>query len=81
MSNSRIQRCETRCGASDNSKLSGFERFGPSYKVSDWTADRLTEGPCYALIRMRTLSVSNTEGCLVISCKKVEYDKSSYCNN
>jgi hypothetical protein len=30
-------------GASDDSKLTGFEYFSPSDKVSDWIADRLTE--------------------------------------
>jgi hypothetical protein len=32
-------------GASDGRKLTGFECFGPSDKVSDWIADRLAEGP------------------------------------
>jgi hypothetical protein len=31
--------------ASDDRKMTGFGYFGPSDKVSDWTADRLTEGP------------------------------------
>jgi hypothetical protein len=32
-------------GASDGRKLTDFGCFGPSDKVSDWTADRLAEGP------------------------------------
>jgi hypothetical protein len=31
-------------GASDDCKLTGFGCFSPSYKVSDWIADRLAEG-------------------------------------
>jgi hypothetical protein len=34
-------------------------------------------GTCYALQRMRTLSISYAEGFHVISCWKIEYDKSS----
>jgi hypothetical protein len=34
-------------------------------------------GACYALLRMRTLSISYAEGFHVISSRKVEYDKSS----
>jgi hypothetical protein len=33
------------CGASDESKLTGFGCFSPRDKVSDWIADRLAEGP------------------------------------
>jgi hypothetical protein len=33
----------------------------------------------YALLRMRTLSISNAEGFPVIYCGKVDYDKSSDC--
>jgi hypothetical protein len=33
---------------------------------------------CYALLRMRPLSISCAEGCVVISCGKVDYDKSSW---
>jgi hypothetical protein len=32
-------------GSSDDGKMASFGCFGPSDKVSDWTADRLTEGP------------------------------------
>jgi hypothetical protein len=32
-------------GATDDSKMTGFGCFGPSVKVSDWIADRLTKGP------------------------------------
>jgi hypothetical protein len=32
-------------GASDVSKLTDFGCFGPSGKVSDFTAERLAEGP------------------------------------
>jgi Reverse transcriptase (RNA-dependent DNA polymerase) len=35
----------------------------------------------YASLRMRTLSISNAGGFLVISCGKVEYNKFSYCND
>jgi hypothetical protein len=31
---------------------------------------------CYALLRMRALSISSAEGFVVISCGKVDYDKS-----
>jgi hypothetical protein len=31
---------------------------------------------CYALLRMRSLSISCAESCVVISCGKVDYDKS-----
>jgi hypothetical protein len=34
-------------------------------------------GKCYALLRMRAVSISYAEVFLVISCGKVEYDKSS----
>jgi hypothetical protein len=34
-------------------------------------------GECYALLRMRPLPIAYLEGLHVISCKKVEYDKSS----
>jgi hypothetical protein len=33
---------------------------------------------CYALLRMRPLSKSCAEGCVVISCGKVDYDKSGW---
>jgi hypothetical protein len=36
---------------------------------------------CYAVLRMRTLSISYAEHLLVISCGKVESDKSSYRND
>jgi hypothetical protein len=36
-----------------------------------------TRSTCSALIRMSPLSMSYAEGFLVISCRKVEYDKSS----
>jgi hypothetical protein len=31
---------------------------------------------CYALLRMRPLSISWAESCVAISCGKVDYDKS-----
>jgi hypothetical protein len=34
-------------------------------------------GKFNALLRIRTLSISYAEGFLVMSCAKVEYDKSS----
>jgi hypothetical protein len=36
---------------------------------------------CYALLRMKPLLISYAEGFLVISCGKVEYDKSSQRND
>jgi hypothetical protein len=33
---------------------------------------------CYALLRVRPLSISCAEGCVVISCGKVDYDKSGW---
>jgi hypothetical protein len=33
---------------------------------------------CYALLRMRPLSISCAEGCVVISCGKVDYDISGW---
>jgi hypothetical protein len=33
---------------------------------------------CYALLRMRPLSISCAEGCVVIFCGKVDYDKSGW---
>jgi hypothetical protein len=32
---------------------------------------------CYALLRMRTMSISYAKGCRDISCGNIEYDKSS----
>jgi hypothetical protein len=37
----------------------------------------VTLNPCYALLRMRHLSIACAEGFVVISCGKVDYDKSS----
>jgi hypothetical protein len=40
-------------GTSDDSKLTGFGRFGPSDKVFDWMPDRLAEGPtCLVALRV-----------------------------
>jgi hypothetical protein len=36
------------------------------------------KGRCYAMLRMRPLSISCAESCVVISCGKVDYDKSSW---
>jgi hypothetical protein len=33
---------------------------------------------CYELLKMRPLSISCAEGCVVISCGKVDYDKSGW---
>jgi hypothetical protein len=33
---------------------------------------------CYALLRMRPLSISCAEGFVVVSCGKVDYDKSGW---
>jgi hypothetical protein len=35
-------------------------------------------GKCYALLEMRPLSISCAEGFVVISCGKVDYDKSGW---
>jgi hypothetical protein len=37
---------------------------------------RVLMGKCYALLRMRPLSISCAECSVVISCGKVDYDKS-----
>jgi hypothetical protein len=37
---------------------------------------RVLMGKCYALLRKRPLSASWAEGCVAISCGKVDYDKS-----
>jgi hypothetical protein len=37
---------------------------------------RVLMGKCYALLRLRPLSISCAEGFAVISCGKVDYDKS-----
>jgi hypothetical protein len=37
---------------------------------------RVPMGKCYALLRMRPLSISWAESSVVISCGKVDYDKS-----
>jgi hypothetical protein len=34
------------------------------------------KGQCYALLRMRPLSISCAESCVVIFCGKIDYDKS-----
>jgi hypothetical protein len=38
--------------------------------------DTVLMGMCYALLRMRPLSISCAEGCVVVSCGKDDYDKS-----
>jgi hypothetical protein len=38
-------------------------------------------GKCYALLRMRPLSISHAEDFFVISCGKVEYDKYGQLND
>jgi hypothetical protein len=35
-------------------------------------------GKCYALLRMRPLSLSCAEGFVVIFCRKVDYEKSDW---
>jgi hypothetical protein len=37
---------------------------------------RALMGKCYALLRMRPLSISCAEDFVVVSCGKVDYDKS-----
>jgi hypothetical protein len=37
---------------------------------------RALMGKCYALLRMKPLSIACSEGFVVISCGKVDYDKS-----
>jgi hypothetical protein len=39
---------------------------------------RVLMGKCYALLRMRPHSISCAEGFVVISCGKVDYDKSGW---
>jgi hypothetical protein len=39
---------------------------------------RVLMGKCYALLRMKPLSISCSEGFVVISCGKVDYDKSGW---
>jgi hypothetical protein len=53
--------------------VSGRYRHG----FQDAISLRCLMGKCYALLRMRTLSISYAEGLRVISCRKVECDKSS----
>jgi hypothetical protein len=46
-------------------------------KLLLYTSYHLVLEVWYALFRTRTLSISDAEGFLVISCGKFEYDKSS----
>jgi hypothetical protein len=56
-------------------------RAGGIERLEGTTAGSVERVACYySLLRMRTLSISDAEGFLVISCGKVEY-KSSYCND
>jgi hypothetical protein len=41
-------------------------------------SDRFYAGLCYALLRMRPLSISCAEGFVAISCGNVDYDKSGW---
>jgi hypothetical protein len=42
------------------------------------SGDNCADDLCYALLRMRPLSILYAEGFLVISCAKVDYDKSGW---
>jgi hypothetical protein len=59
----------------DNGKVKGVSRRH-RHGLRDAFSLRVLMGKCYALLRMRTLSISFAEGFLVISCGNVEYDKS-----
>jgi hypothetical protein len=55
--------------------LHEFCQWGTHERVRDVQAVHDTY---YALLRMRPLSISCAEGCVVISCEKVDYDKSGW---
>jgi hypothetical protein len=61
-----------RYGASWASQPVRSSRHG----AQDAISLRVLMGNCYALLRMRPLSISWAEGFVVISCGKVDYDKS-----
>jgi hypothetical protein len=46
--------------------------------ASSCDGDRMEHPAYYALLRMRRLSISCAEGFVVISCGKVDYDKSGW---
>jgi hypothetical protein len=60
--------------------FSSFKRFACNKEVSSdevaVEANIISTRWCYALLRMRPLSISWAECSVVISCGKVDYDKS-----
>jgi hypothetical protein len=82
----RIPRHESRSRwrESDSSRVIWFRTFWPEFKAFHLTTSLLSEvsegvvAECYALIRMRPLSKSCAESCNVISCGKVDYNKSGW---
>jgi hypothetical protein len=69
-------------------KIRELELLGLEYEQTgeDWESPPLSlpkPGPdrnrmCYALLRMRPLSISCTQGFVIISCGKVDDDKSGW---
>jgi hypothetical protein len=51
---------------------------GHEHGAQDAISLRVLMGKCCALLRMRPLSISCAEGSVVISCEKVDYDKSGW---
>jgi hypothetical protein len=66
------------CGCSGHGgEVHGVSR-GHKHGAQDAISLRVLIGKCYALLRMKTLSISCAEGFVVISCGKVDYDKSGW---
>jgi hypothetical protein len=65
---------ETPAGSWNEKKTSSCNKLILQIKENHITCYAL----CYALLRMRPLSISCAEGFLVISCGKVDYDKSGW---
>jgi hypothetical protein len=66
------------CGCyGHGSEVHGVER-GHRRGARDAISLRVLMGKCYALLRMRPLSISCAEGFVVFSCGKVDYDKSGW---
>jgi hypothetical protein len=53
-------------------------RLSPFDEVGQEVVPRCLANRCYALLRMRPLSISCAEGCVEISCGKVDDDKSGW---
>jgi hypothetical protein len=64
--------------ASKEYELTPTQKLQYLYLLSDGEAKQYYRNYCYALLRMRPLSISCTEGFVVISCGKVDYDKSGW---